>query len=86
MGDEQGFIMRIEDLSHLVVEGKVAEVDRLKLKKGQEAQIRLLSRADLKITGMITELGLATLEQEQGWMRNASQNLLTLFRSRMWSR
>jgi multidrug efflux pump subunit AcrA (membrane-fusion protein) len=62
--DVNGFIMRVDDLSKLYVQANVPEVDRSKLKVGQETLIKASAVTHRSYKGKITELTLAPKEGE----------------------
>jgi multidrug efflux pump subunit AcrA (membrane-fusion protein) len=57
--DLNDFLLRVDDLSKLYVSASAPEVDRTKLKVGQEALIRASAVPDRPYKGVITELTLA---------------------------
>ncbi|MCB0361253.1 MAG: efflux RND transporter periplasmic adaptor subunit [Bdellovibrionales bacterium] len=65
-GDQQNFIVRIDDISRLFVVANAPEMDRVKLKTGQEAVVRASAILDRKYKGIIRELSLAAREQTPG--------------------
>jgi multidrug efflux pump subunit AcrA (membrane-fusion protein) len=58
-GDTNEYLMRIDDLSKLFVDATAPEIDRTKLKKGQETVIKASAVLDRSYKGVITELSLA---------------------------
>lgn len=65
-GDQNDFIMRIDDISKLFVIANAPEIDRVKLKFGQEAVIKASAILNRKYKGVIRELSLAAKEKNQG--------------------
>ena len=63
--DSKEAIARIDDLSALYVQANAAEIERLKMKVGQEAIIKASAILDHSYKGIITELSLAAKEKEQ---------------------
>jgi multidrug efflux pump subunit AcrA (membrane-fusion protein) len=57
--DTNDYIMRIDDLSELYVNASAPEIDRVKLKKGQETVIKASAVLDKPYKGVITELALS---------------------------
>jgi multidrug efflux pump subunit AcrA (membrane-fusion protein) len=60
--DTNDFLLRIDDLSALFIQATTPEVDRLKLKAGQEAVIKASAVLDRPYKGVIRELTLAPKE------------------------
>ena len=67
--DPKEFILRVDDLSHLYVNANAPEIDRIKLKIGQEAMIKASAVLNRKYKGVIRELALAAREKDQ-WSRS----------------
>lgn len=67
-GDPKEFILRIDDTSKLFVLANAPEIDRVKVKNGQEAIIRASAILNRKYKGIIREISLAAREKEQ-WGR-----------------
>lgn len=63
-GDYKEFILRIDDTSRLFVVANAPEMDRVKLRFGQEAVIRASAIIDRKYKGLIRELSLAARDKE----------------------
>ena len=68
-GDPKEFILRIDDSSKLYVIANAPEIDRVKVKAGQEAIIKASAILNRKYKGIIRELALAAREKEQ-WSRS----------------
>lgn len=68
-GDAKEFILRIDDSSKLYVIANAPEIDRVKVKAGQEAIIKASAILSRKYKGIIRELSLAAREKEQ-WGRS----------------
>lgn len=66
--DSSDFIVRVDDLSQLFVYATVPEIDRVKIKEGQEAVIKITSLADKSYKGVIRELSLASQVKDR-WER-----------------
>ncbi|RZA07240.1 MAG: HlyD family efflux transporter periplasmic adaptor subunit [Proteobacteria bacterium] len=60
--DPADFLLRVDDLSELFVQASAPEVDRAKLKLGQEALIRASAVPDYAYNGVIQDLALAPRE------------------------
>jgi multidrug efflux pump subunit AcrA (membrane-fusion protein) len=58
-GDTNEYILRIDDLTKLYVDATAPEIDRVKLKKGQETVIKASAVLGHSYKGVITELTLA---------------------------
>lgn len=58
-GDTNEYLMRIDDISKLFVEATAPEIDRTKLRTGQETVIKASAVLDRAYKGRITELSLA---------------------------
>jgi multidrug efflux pump subunit AcrA (membrane-fusion protein) len=67
-GDKNDFMMRIDDLSQLYVVANAPEMDRVKVKVGQEAIIKASAVLDRTFKGVIEELSLAAREKDD-WSR-----------------
>lgn len=61
-GDALEFLLRIDDLTTLYIDAMAPEFDRLKLKKGQEAEVRASAIVDRSYKGIIRDLTLAPRE------------------------
>lgn len=70
-GDPKDFILRVDNLEHFFVVASAPEIDRIKLKVGQEAVIRVAAILNRTYKGVISELSLAAKEKEQ-WGRSQS--------------
>lgn len=68
-GDPKEFILRIDDTSKLFVLANAPEIDRVKIKTGQEVIIRASAILNKKFKGIIRELSLAAIEKDQ-WTRS----------------
>lgn len=68
-GDTTSYIMRIDDRSKLYVLASTPEVDRARVKEGQEAIVKASAILDRSYKGVIRELALAANEQEM-WSRS----------------
>lgn len=68
-GDSKEFILRIDDSSKLYVQANAPEIDRVKVKAGQEAVIKASAILNRRYTGIIKELSLAAREKEE-WSRS----------------
>lgn len=68
-GDNTNYILRIDDLSKLFINSNVPEIDRVKIKLGQEAIIKASAILNRTYKGKITELSLSSREKE-GWSRS----------------
>lgn len=68
-GDPKEFILRIDDTSKLYVVANAPEIDRVKVKTGQDAIIKASAILDRKYKGIIRELSLAAREKDQ-WSRS----------------
>ena len=69
--DDKDYIMRIDNRRKLYIKGEVAELNRHKVKIGQECTITLPSNPDAEYKGKVVELALSSSIQ-QGW-RNQSK-------------
>ncbi len=67
--DPKEFILRIDDLSKLFILANVPEIDRVKLKAGQEVIIKASAILNKTYKGIIRELSLAAKEKDQ-WSRS----------------
>lgn len=68
-GDPKEFILRIDDSSKLYVVANAPEIDRVKVKSGQDAVIKASAILNRKYKGIIRELSLAAREKDQ-WSRS----------------
>ncbi len=68
-GDPKEFILRIDDASKLYVVANAPEIDRVKVKAGQDAVIKASAILSRKYKGVIRELSLAAREKDQ-WSRS----------------
>lgn len=68
-GDQKEFIVRIDDLSKLYIYANTPEIDRIKVKLGQEVVVSASAILNQKYKGIIRELSLAAKEKEQ-WGRS----------------
>ncbi|OFZ15735.1 MAG: hypothetical protein A2Z20_05220 [Bdellovibrionales bacterium RBG_16_40_8] len=64
-GDAKEFVVRIDDLEKLFVLTNAPEIDRVKIKAGQEAVIKASAILTRSYKGIIRELSLAAKEKEQ---------------------
>ena len=67
--DSKDFILRIDDTDKLFVVANTSEIDRVKIKKGQEAVIKVSAIPEKTYKGVIRELSLAARDKEQ-WSRS----------------
>jgi multidrug efflux pump subunit AcrA (membrane-fusion protein) len=70
-GDPKEFIVRIDDTSKLFVIANAPEIDRVKVKIGQDAVLKASAILNRKYKGIVRELSLAAREKEQ-WGRAQS--------------
>lgn len=68
-GDPKEFILRIDDTSKLYVVANAPEIDRVKVKAGQDAIINASAILSRKYKGVIRDLSLAAREKDQ-WSRS----------------
>lgn len=68
-GDPKEFILRIDDTSKLYVVANAPEIDRVKVKAGQDAVIKASAILSRKYKGVIRDLSLAAREKDQ-WSRS----------------
>ncbi len=68
-GDLKEFILRIDDASKLYVVANAPEIDRVKIKSGQETVIKASAILNRKYQGILRELSLAAREKEH-WGRS----------------
>lgn len=68
-GDIKNFILRIDDLDKLYISSNAPEIDRSKIKLGQEAIIKASAILNRTYKGKITELSLSAREKEE-WSRS----------------
>lgn len=68
-GDPKEFILRIDDASKLYVVANAPEIDRVKVKAGQDAIINASAILSRKYKGVIRDLSLAAREKDQ-WSRS----------------
>jgi multidrug efflux pump subunit AcrA (membrane-fusion protein) len=68
-GDPKEFILRIDDSSKLYVVANTPEIDRVKVKAGQDAVIKASAILSRKYKGVIRDLSLAAREKDQ-WSRS----------------
>jgi multidrug efflux pump subunit AcrA (membrane-fusion protein) len=68
-GDPKEFILRIDDSSKLYVVANAPEIDRVKVKAGQDAVIKASAIFSRKYKGVIRDLSLAAREKDQ-WSRS----------------
>ncbi len=64
-GDSKDFILRIDDTSKLYVVANAPEIDRVKIKSGQEAIIKASAILSRSYKGIIREMSLAAREKDQ---------------------
>lgn len=76
-GDPKEFILRIDDNRKYFAHADAAEIDRVKLKIGQEAIIRVSAILDRAYKGVIRELSLAAKEKDQ-WGRSSQSVEFTI--------
>lgn len=67
-GDMKEFIMRIDDLSKLFIIASAPEMDRTKIKVGQEVIIKASAILNRSYKGIIREISLAAREEDR-WSR-----------------
>jgi len=67
--DVKDFILRIDDTSRLFILANAPEIDRLKIKIGQEAVVKASAVVTRTYKGLIREMSLAAREKEQ-WNRS----------------
>lgn len=67
--DVKDFILRIDDTSRLFILANAPEIDRLKIKVGQEAIVKASAVVTRNYKGVIREMSLAAREKEQ-WNRS----------------
>ena len=68
-GDPKEFILRIDDISKLYIIANAPEIDRVKVRVGQDAIINASAILSRKYKGIIRELSLAAREKDQ-WSRS----------------
>lgn len=68
-GEPKEFILRIDDSSKLYVVANAPEIDRVKVKSGQDAVIKASAILTRKYKGIIRELSLVAREKDQ-WSRS----------------
>ncbi|MBK7963352.1 MAG: efflux RND transporter periplasmic adaptor subunit [Bdellovibrionales bacterium] len=68
-GDPKEFILRIDDTSKLYVVANAPEIDRVKIKAGQDVVIKASAILTRKYKGVIRDLSLAAREKDQ-WSRS----------------
>ena len=68
-GDPKDFILRIDDTSKLFVAANAPEIDRVKIKSGQEAIIKASAILNRSYKGIIREMSLAAREKDS-WSRS----------------
>lgn len=68
-GDPKEFIMRVDDSSRLFIVANTPEIDRLKVKAGQEVIIKASAIVNKTYQGIIRELSLAARSKEE-WSRS----------------
>ncbi len=68
-GDPKEFILRIDDLTHLQVVAQAPEIDRAKIRIGQEATVKASAVLNRSYRAKIRDLALAAKEKEQ-WGRS----------------
>ena len=68
-GDPKEFILRIDDTKKLFVVANAPEIDRVKVKLGQEAIVKASAIINRKYKGIIREISLAAKEKDQ-WSRS----------------
>lgn len=64
-GDVKSFIVRIDDLSRLFVQASTAELDRTKVKIGQEAIVKASAILSRSYHGVVRELSLAAKDKDE---------------------
>lgn len=67
--DSKDFILRIDDTDKLFVIANTSEIDRVKIKEGQEAVIKISAVPEHTFKGVIRELSLAARDKDQ-WSRS----------------
>jgi multidrug efflux pump subunit AcrA (membrane-fusion protein) len=68
-GDPKDFILRIDDTSKIFVSANAPEIDRVKIKSGQEAIIKASAILSRSYKGIIREMSLAAREKDS-WSRS----------------
>lgn len=68
--DMTDYIVRIDDLSKMYITAMVAEVDRMKIKEGMDAIIKVTAIGDKKYNGIVRYLSLASQEKDR-WERSS---------------
>ncbi len=68
-GDPKDYILRIDDASKFFILATAPEIDRVKVKAGQSAIIKVSAIADRKYKGVLRDLSLAAREKDQ-WARS----------------
>lgn len=68
-GDSSEFIMRIDDSSKFYVVANAPEIDRVKIKDGQQAVIKVSAIGNRVYNGILRDLSLAAKDKEQ-WGRS----------------
>lgn len=66
--DPTDFIARIDDLSHLYIDANVGEMDRIKIKIGQEAVVKASAILSRSYKGIVKELSFAAKDKDR-WER-----------------
>ncbi|MBF0298182.1 MAG: efflux RND transporter periplasmic adaptor subunit [Oligoflexia bacterium] len=69
--DTENYIVRIDDLSKLYVNATIGEIDRIKIKLGQEAIVKLTAISNRTFKAVISYLSLASQEKKDRWDRAA---------------
>lgn len=69
-GDPKDFIVRIDDIDRLFVLANAPEIDRVKIKIGQEAVIKASAILGRSYKGIVRALSLAAKERESQWERS----------------
>lgn len=70
-GNLQEFILRVDDLSKLFITASAPEIDWIKIKPGQEVEIRAAPVNDRTYQGVIRELSLASKQEENNYSNSS---------------
>ena len=68
--DPKDYLLRVDSLKALYIISNVPEIDRARIKKGQEAVIKASAILDKSYNGVVEEVSLASKQQEQ-WRGNS---------------
>ena len=69
--DQKEFILRIDDLTRLFVAANAPEIDWVKLKTGQEVEVKASAILNRSYKGVIRELSLAARQDEGNWSNSS---------------